>query len=90
MTETRGMTRRELLRAGTMALVLPKLFAQSTRADAGAPDDEAFWARVRDLFPIDPNVIQLNNAAIGSTPFVCRTIPSSDNSPIISVRERSP
>lgn len=68
MTETRGMTRRDLLRATTRALVLPKLFAQSMDAEAGAPDDEVFWARVRDLFPIDPNVIQLNNAAIGSTP----------------------
>lgn len=51
-----------------MATLLPRLFAQSTHAEAGAPDDEEFWARVRDLFPIDPNVIQLNNAAIGSTP----------------------
>jgi isopenicillin-N epimerase len=68
MTKTRAMTRRDLLRATPMALVLPKLFPQSTHAEDGAPDDEGFWARVRDLFPIDPNVIQLNNAAIGSTP----------------------
>ncbi|MGA8539839.1 MAG: aminotransferase class V-fold PLP-dependent enzyme [Terriglobales bacterium] len=68
MTESGGITRRDLLRATSMAFALPKLFAQNMHADAGAADDEEFWARVRDLFPIDPNVIQLNNAAIGSTP----------------------
>lgn len=69
MIETRGITRRDLLRVTTMALVLPKLsFTQSTPAEGRAPDDEEFWARVRELFPVDPNVIQLNNAAIGSTP----------------------
>jgi len=68
MTKDRGMTRRDLLRATTMAMVLPKLFTRSLPAEAGAPDDEEFWARVRELFPVDPNVIQLNNAAIGSTP----------------------
>lgn len=68
MTHRGGITRRDLLRTTSMAFVLPKLFAQSMHAEAGAPDDEGFWARVRDLFPIDPNVIQLNNAAIGSTP----------------------
>jgi isopenicillin-N epimerase len=68
MKETRALTRRDLLLATSMVFALPKLLAQSARSEAGVPDDEEFWARVRDLFPIDPNVIQLNNAAIGSTP----------------------
>lgn len=63
-----GMTRRDLIRGASMALLVPTLFSQSSHRQPGSPEDESFWTGVRDLFPIDPNVIQLNNAAIGSQP----------------------
>lgn len=42
--------------------------AHALPQSAPAVTDEDFWLMVRDRFPIDPNVIQLNNAAIGSSP----------------------
>lgn len=61
------LSRRDFLHASILlmasqasASVLPNTSASAT--------DERFWLGIRDRFPIDPNVIQLNNAAIGSSP----------------------
>jgi isopenicillin-N epimerase len=41
-------------------------------ADRGAPDDEAFWLRVRDLFDIDPAITVFNHAGLSPSPRAAR------------------
>jgi len=61
------MTRRDLLSAST-AILTTACALPADPENEGSPANETFWLRVREQFPIDPNVIQLNNAAIGSSP----------------------
>ena len=63
-TDAGAWSRRALLGGLAFGAGLASLAAQ----ERGAADDEAYWLRVRELFPLDPNVIQLNHAAIGSPP----------------------
>lgn len=61
------MNRRDFLHASILLMAS----GAASRAQIHPIDlasDEDFWLTVRDKFPIDPNVIQLNNAAIGSSP----------------------
>lgn len=62
------ITRRQLLGGTMLSLVSLNALSEGKQADSQTYADEEFWAKIRELFPIDPNVIQLNNAAIGSTP----------------------
>jgi isopenicillin-N epimerase len=59
------MNRRDFLHASILALASQ---ATAHSLPLAAATDEDFWLGVRDKFSIDPNVIQLNNAAIGSSP----------------------
>lgn len=61
------MNRRDFLHASIL-LMASQATAHALPLATSAPTDEDFWLGVRDKFSIDPNVIQLNNAAIGSSP----------------------
>ena len=34
----------------------------------GAADDESYWERIRARFPLDPDLVYLNSAALGAPP----------------------
>ncbi len=59
------MTRRSLLYGSLGPLIASRALKGFSPGDR---NDEEFWLEIRRQFPIDPNVIQLNNAAIGSSP----------------------
>ena len=76
------LSRRELLmsaavtaafRNDTLSLI-EKLLLGSTTAATGAPDDEDFWAGIRQAFVLDPNIVNFNNGGCSPSPRVVQDV----------------
>lgn len=76
------ISRRELLMSAAVTAafrndalsLLERLVLDSVPTATGAPDDEDFWAGIRQAFVLDPNIVNFNNGGVSPSPRVVQDV----------------